>query len=65
MNESLENLRTRLAAKRGSIMRIARDTGISYSWLMQFTHGKITNPTVKRVEQLRQHLDIPPDNRIA
>lgn len=53
MNQSLEDLRAKLADRRGSITRLADESGISYSWLMQFTHGRITNPTVKRVEQLR------------
>ena len=64
MNESLESLRTELANRRGSITKIANQSGISYSWLMQFTHGKITNPTVKRVEYLRKILsELPHEDR--
>lgn len=66
MNESLESLRTELANRRGSITKIANQSGISYSWLMQFTHGKIVNPTVKRVEALRNALyESPPEDRAA
>lgn len=67
MNESLELLRTELAHRRGNIKRIAADSGISYSWLMQFVNGKIQNPTVNRISQLRLALDhaAPDQDRAA
>ena len=67
MNESLDLLRAELVRRRGNITQIAADSGISYSWLMQFVHGKINNPTVNRISQLRTALDMatPPDDRAA
>jgi len=67
MNDDLEILRERLAQRRGTLTRIAGDSGISYSWLMQFVHGKITNPTVGRVHQLRAALQKgeSPEDRAA
>lgn len=47
---------TILQCQRGSWAAIARESGISYSWIAKFANGKITNPGIKRIEDLMAHL---------
>ncbi|MBU2774794.1 helix-turn-helix domain-containing protein [Acidithiobacillus ferrooxidans] len=53
MNMSLSSqaIRRLLAAK-GSWVSIALATGVSYSWLCKFAHGRIPNPSVQRIERI-------------
>lgn len=44
-----ETLRQLLLAA-SNVKGIARETGLSYSWLMQFRHGKIENPTIRSLQ---------------
>ena len=52
----VEALRLRLSKATG-VKAIARKTGLSYSWLMQFRHGKILNPTVRSIDILKKFFD--------
>jgi len=52
----VEALRLRLS-KAAGVKDIARETGLSYSWLMQFRHGKILNPTVRSIDMLKKFFD--------
>ncbi len=55
--ENLSELKTRLLSQDAPMTQIARDSGITYSWLMKFKHGETNNPTVRRVEQLQNYLN--------
>lgn len=57
--ENLNELRARLLSCQIPLTIVARDSGITYSWLMKFKHGEINNPTVRRVEQLQRYLAAP------
>lgn len=57
--ENLNELRARLLSLQIPLTIVARDSGITYSWLMKFKHGEINNPTVRRVEQLQRYLAAP------
>ena len=43
-------------ASRHELRRFSARSGMSYSWLSKFGAGKITNPTINKLDELRQHL---------
>lgn len=47
----------RLMTEATGVKNIARKTGLSYSWLMQFRHGKIINPTIRSLRVLGNHFE--------
>lgn len=59
--QDIEELRARLRTA-VAVGKIARATGLSYSWLMKFRHGKIVNPTLRSVTALREFFDAPADS---
>jgi len=54
MNE--DQLRQNLTTQKGQITRIAKESGISYSWLIKFASGHISNPTVRSLRRLESAL---------
>jgi hypothetical protein len=53
-SNTLELLRTR--PRTLTLEQIARDTGIELGWLSKFGSNKIGDPSVNRVEALRNYL---------
>jgi len=53
----IDDLRQRLIAQTGQVSKIARESGISYSWLSKFKQGEITNPTLRRMIALEKALN--------
>ena len=39
-----------------SLVKIAAETGLDYSWLSKFSQGRIPNPGVKSVQTLHDYL---------
>lgn len=59
-NLDIELMRRKLAAHRGSYPSVARETGLSLSWVREFARGgnsSIRNPTMRSIEQLQRYLD--------
>jgi len=52
--ETLARLRAR--SKRIKLAHIAEDTGLPYTWLWTFEKGKIADPSVNRIEILKNYL---------
>ncbi|MDE1906038.1 MAG: hypothetical protein KGH75_06255 [Rhodospirillales bacterium] len=52
-----ELLRAQMAKR--SVASIARDTGMSYYWLVRFARGEMRNPTWNNLKQLSDFLDKP------
>jgi transcriptional regulator with XRE-family HTH domain len=53
------DIRTRLAELRAYVRthefsqeRLAREVGVSYSWLAKFAHGKLNNPRAETLARL-------------
>lgn len=40
---------------RGSLPRLAKETGLSYQWLKKLVAGDIADPGVKKIERLLNH----------
>lgn len=45
-------VREALVRRRGHFRRIAKETGISYSWLSKFASGHIPNPGIAMLNKL-------------
>ena len=45
-------IRSRLEARRGEWPDIAKQAGVSHSWLSQFMRGLIPNPGIRTLEKL-------------
>lgn len=45
-------IRERLEAQRGEWPELARQAGVSHSWLSQFVRGLIPNPGIRTLEKL-------------
>lgn len=57
MNESYINeIRWRMR-QRPSLTQVAREAGLTYSWVCKFADGRINNPTVRTVTRLLHYLD--------
>lgn len=57
MANSMNQIRDRLNARKGSFPVIAAMSGRSYSWLCKFAAGVQTNPTFASLEKLERALD--------
>lgn len=49
-------LKTQLIRKKGCWKAIARQSGMSYSWLSQFANDRIPNPGVRSLKKLEAAL---------
>lgn len=49
----IADTRARLEARRGDWPQVARDAGVSYSWLCKFAVGTIANPGANHLHALR------------
>lgn len=47
-----EEVKEALKRRRGHFKRIAKETGISYSWLSKFASGHIANPGIQKLNKL-------------
>ena len=52
----IAEVRSELLDKKGNWPRIARETGVSYSWLCKFSQGKMKNPSALRLENIDAYL---------
>lgn len=52
---SIESIRERLNACKGTWPKVCEDTGLDYSWLTKFAQGKIPNPGYTKVSVLSKH----------
>jgi len=48
-----------------SLVTLARDADVPYSWLKVFARGEIPNPGVQQIERLAAHFGPPPARRRA
>ena len=58
----LQDTRALLEMHRGRWATIGAATRVSYSWLSKIARGEITNPTIRRLQRLHDHLqslDVP------
>lgn len=53
----LESVLQELRARRGSWEQISRDVRIPYHWLTKVAQGKISNPGIRRIEQLSEYFE--------
>ena len=62
MNEPtlLETVLTGLRERRGDMVRIARRTGLDYSWLQKLSQGRIKDPGVTKIEALQKDFSTHP-----
>lgn len=65
MTDTIETLRTELAARKGAFGEIARVSGLSYSWVCKFAAGARRNPTITSIELLASALALVPPTRGA
>lgn len=46
------DLRARLNARRGDWAAVAKESGVSYSWISKFVNGHIPNPGLRTLERI-------------
>ncbi len=55
--DTVNNIRTRLKARRGAWPGICQTTGLSYWWVTKFAQCRIADPGSSKLERLRVELD--------
>jgi len=53
------HIRSNLNLRRGRWAELARQSGVSYSWLSKFARGLIENPGLRTLERLSAAMDEP------
>ena len=53
-----EEILQSLRQHKGSYRQISDATGLDYDWLHQVSSGRIKDPGIKKMEQLKSHLDL-------
>jgi len=56
-NKIVADMRRRLVKHRGHFRALCEEPDIDYSWLSKFANGKITNPTIGKLEALDAALE--------
>ena len=59
MNQ-IDTLISKVQERRGEWPKLAKDSGVSYSWLVKFAGGKIRNPRIQTADRLAMTLSAPP-----
>jgi len=54
------HIRSNLNSRRGSWAELARQSGVSYSWLSKFARGLIENPGLRTLERLSSAMNNSP-----
>lgn len=52
MDSTLDYVKRKLEASKGTWGSVCTDTGLGYSWLTKLAQGKIPNPGIKKIEKL-------------
>jgi hypothetical protein len=58
------NARAQLRNADESLAKIAKGSGVSYRWLIDFKAGRVKNPTLRTVRGLHAYLTKLPDHQI-
>lgn len=57
MSTSLDSeVRVALEQRKGEWQTVARESGVSYSWISKFMNGHIKNPGHTTLKDLKEHL---------
>jgi transcriptional regulator with XRE-family HTH domain len=57
MKKLIEQLKIDLANRRSDWAKLAKYSGLSYSWIAKLENGTCKNPTVDSIERIQQALD--------